>query len=162
MKPAALLGLLLATAFAAIAPLASAKADTDTPVPYKREAHFSRRWKRDIQPDRVATLLAPAPLIYPQKWRNWGQPANAVVEFLVLDTGRTDEVQCTEATDAAFAKAAVWTIEHTVYTPALKNQQGVTSKVVQRLEFRMPTPESQKPGAPAAAPTDKPAATPAP
>lgn len=151
MKPAALLGLLLATAFAAIAPLASAKADADTPVPYKREAHFGRRWKRDIQPEHPAKLLMPAPLIYPQKWRNWGQPAYAVVEFLVLATGRTDEIQCTEATDAAFAKAAVWTIEHTVYTPALKNQQGVTSKVTQRFEFTLKKPEAPKPEGAAAA-----------
>ncbi|MFT3830125.1 MAG: energy transducer TonB [Opitutaceae bacterium] len=150
MKPAALLGLLLAVAFAALAPLAAAKPDAETPTPYKREAHFGRRWKRDIQPERPATVLRPAPLLYPKKWRTWGQPAYAVVEFLVLDTGRTEEVQCTEATDQAFAKAAEWTIENTLYTPALKNQQGVTSKVVQRFEFALKQPEAPKPAEAAA------------
>ncbi len=155
MRPALLLGLLLAGLVSAAAPLAQAKAPADTPVPYKREAHFSRRWKRDVQPERPASLYRPAPLIYPQKWVSWGQPAYAVVEFLVLETGRTAEVQCTEATDQAFAKAAVWTIERAFYTPALLNQQGVTSKVVLRLDF------SLKP-APAAAAENKAAGAAAP
>ena len=145
MKRFPLFRTLLALLLAFTAVLAEAKPDSATPVPYKSTAHFSKRYDPDFKPDRPARLFRPAPLIYPKQWRAWGQPAYAVVEFLVADTGVPKEVQCTEATDRAFAKAAIKTIENSYFDPALKNQQGVYSKLTLRLDFKVTPPESAQP-----------------
>lgn len=132
-----LFGLLL-TGLVVTASLVYAGGDTlPTPVPYKREAHFSKKWDNAPAPAKPATIFMPAPLRYPKEFLKWGQPAFAVVEFVVLETGRPDQIQCTEATDKAFAKSAIWTIEHSIYTPAIVNQQGVASRHTQRLDFKL-------------------------
>jgi len=157
MKRPPLFRTLLALLLAFTAALAVAKSDTGsgpTPEPYKRTASFSKRYDTDAKPDRTARLFRPAPLIYPEKWRAWGQPAYAVVEFLVADTGIPKEVQCTEATDRLFAKAAIKAIENSYFDPALKNQQGVYSKLTLRLSFTVTPPESENPAAPSA-PTEQ-------
>jgi len=59
-------------------------------------------------------------------------------------------VQCTEATDRAFAKTAEKAVENSFFQPALKNQQGCYSKVVKRVEFRLNPPKDAAPVAPAA------------
>ncbi len=147
MSPASLLRPLLVVLSVCVAGLAIAKTDATAktgpaPVPYKREAHFSRRYDPNLKPDHIAVPLRPAPLVYPAKWRQWGKPAYAVVEFIIEDTGTPVEVQCSEATDRAFAKEAEKTIERSYFIPALKNQQGVRSKVTHRFEFIPETPET--------------------
>jgi TonB family protein len=158
---------LLALLFVATAGLVVAKPDTGpTPVLYKREAHFSKRYDPNLKPDHLAIPVHLPPLIYPTKWEQWGQPAYAVVEFLVADTGAPEEVQCTEATDRAFAKAAQTAVERTYFQPALKNQQGCYSKIVQRIEFYLPQTKGANAAGRAApaksAPAAAPAAAPAP
>lgn len=139
-----LLGLLL-TGLVATAPLVHAGSDeAPTPVPYKHDAHFSKKWDRMPPPDKPATLFMPAPLRYPKAFQKWGQPAYAILEFIILETGRPDQVQCIEATDKAFAKEAIWTIEHTAYTPAIVNQQGVASRFTQRLDFKLKHKDDHK------------------
>ena len=123
----------------------SAKPDSDTPVPFTSTAHFSRRYDPNFKPDRPARVFRPAPLTYPEKWRAWGKPAYAVIEFIVADTGFPKEVQCIEATDRAFAKAAIKTIENSYFDPALKNQQGVYSKLTLRLDFSVKPQDSEHP-----------------
>lgn len=154
MSPASLLRPLFSLLFVGLTTIAIAKSDSTaapTPVLYKREAHFSRRYDPKLKPDRLAVPLHPVPIVYPAKWRQWGQPAYAVIEFLVKDTGAPDEVQCTEATDRVFAKAAEAAVEQSYFIPALINQQGVTSKVVHRFEFLI------DPTKPAATPVPAPA-----
>ena len=154
MKRFPLFRTLLALLLAFTAVLAEAKPDSATPVPYKSTAHFSKRYDPDFKPDRPARLFRPAPLVYPKQWRAWGQPAYAIVEFLVADTGMPKEVQCTEATDRVFAKAAIKAIENSYFDPAIKNQQGVYSKLSLRLTFTGASSESAQPAAPAA-PTEQ-------
>lgn len=157
MKRFPLFRTLLALLLAFTAALAVAKSDTDsgpTPEPYKRTASFSKRYDTDSKPDRPARLFHAAPLVYPKQWRAWGQPAYAIVEFLVADTGMPKEVQCTEATDRVFAKAAIKAIENSYFDPAIKNQQGVYSKLSLRLTFTGASSESAQPAAPAA-PTEQ-------
>jgi outer membrane biosynthesis protein TonB len=159
MKPAFLLRMLFTLLVAATA--ASAAPDSyngPTPVPYKSTAHFSKWYDPNITPDRPARPFRPAPLIYPEKWRAWGQPAYAIVEFLVADSGFPKEVQCTEATDRAFAKAAIKAIENSYFDPAFKNQQGVYSKLTLRLSFTVTPPAPAQPAAPAAPAEQAPAA----
>ena len=157
MKRFPLFRTLLALLLAFTAVLAEDTDSGPTPEPYKRTASFSKRYDTDSKPDRPARLFHAAPLVYPKQWRAWGQPAYAVVEFLVADTGVPKEVQCTEATDRAFAKAAIKTIENSYFDPALKNQQGVYSKLTLRLDFKVTPPESAQP-----ATTSEPAAPAAP
>lgn len=136
MNRAVALRSLFVLLLAGLVGVASAKSDAGAePVPYQREARFSRRYDPKLVPDREAAPLRPALLVYPAKWRQWGQPAYAVVAFLVEATGTTSEIQCIEATDRAFAKAAESAVERTFFMPALKNQQGVCSKIVHRYEF---------------------------
>lgn len=158
MKPTFLFRALFALLLLTTAGVISAKPDSATPVPYKSTAHFSKRYDPNFTPDRPARLFRPAPLIYPNQWRAWGQPAYAVVEFLVADTGFPKEVQCIEATDRAFAKAAIKAIENSYFDPALKNQQGVYSKVSLRLNFTVTPPAPAQPAAPAAPAEQAPAA----
>ena len=140
--------------FVGSASLALAKAGKDAtgdpvPVPYAKAARFSKRYDPNLKPDREAFPTRLAPLIYPAKWRQWGQPAYAVVEFLVKDTGMPSEVQCTEATDRAFAKAAEEAVERSYFFPAVKRQQGVCSKRVQRITFTLTPPPPEVPAQPA-------------
>lgn len=163
MKFAALFRLSLVLLAVCAAGFVSAKTDAapggPTPELFKREARFSRLYNPAIKPDREAVPVMLAPLVYPPKWKQWGQPAYAVMVFLVDATGRPVEIQCTEATDRAFAKAATKAIENSRFIPALKNQQGVSSKFEHRVEFTL-----RAPGADAAAPatSDTPAASVAP
>jgi hypothetical protein len=60
--------------------------------------------------------------------------------------------------DRAFAKAAIKTIENSYFDPALKNQQGVYSKLTLRLDFKVTPPEPAQPAAPAAPAEQAPAA----
>lgn len=153
MKPAFLFRSLFALLLVAAVSVAVAKQDSSggpTPVPYTSTAHFSKRYDPNFKPDRPARLFRPAPIIYPKQWLSWGQPAYAVVEFLIADTGCPKEVQCTEATDRAFAKAAIRAIEGSYFDPALKNQQGVYSKLTLRLSFTVTPPVPAQPAAPAA------------
>ncbi len=124
-------------------------ANGPVPVQYTRKARFSKQYDPNLKPDREAFPTRVAPLIYPAKWRQWGQPAYAVVEFLVKDTGLPSEVQCTEATDRAFAKAAEQAIERSFFFPAVKRQQGVCSKLVQRITFNLQPPQPTAPAQPA-------------
>jgi len=161
MKPASLFRSLFALLLVAAVSVAVAAPDSYTgpaPVPYKGTAHFSKRYDPSLKPDRPAYLFRPAPIIYPKQWRAWGQPAYAVVEFLIADTGFPKEVQCTEATDRAFAKAAIKAIEDSRFDPALKNQQGVYSKLTLRLSFTVNPPVPAQPAAPAAPAEQAPAA----
>ena len=157
---------LLVLLFVATAGLVVAQPDTGpTPVPYKREARFSKRYDPNLRPDHLPIPLHVPPLIYPPKWERWGQPAYAVMEFLVADTGRPEEVQCTEATDRAFAKAAQTAVERTFFQPALKNQQGCYCKIIQRIEFYLPKEKGANAAVtakPAPSASEKPAATDAP
>ena len=163
MSPVLRFRFLLALLFAATAGLVVAKPDTGpTPVPYKREAHFSKRYDPNLKPDHTAFPVHLPPLIYPPKWELWGQPAYAIMEFLVADTGVPEEVQCVEATDRAFAKAAQTAVERTYFQPALKNEQGCYSKIVQRIEFYLPQKKGADAAAPAAPAKPAPAEAPAP
>ena len=155
MKPASLFRPLLAILLLSVTGLALAKSDSDnaggpTPVPYTHAAHFSKKYDPNLKPEHLAMPLRLAPLIYPAKWRHWGQPAYAIVEFLVADTGFPLEVQCTEATDRAFAKAAEKTVENSFFRPALKDQQGCYSKMVHRVEFTLTPQKDATPAAPVA------------
>jgi hypothetical protein len=158
MKPASLFRPLVAILFLSVTGLAMAKSDSDnaggpTPVLYTHAAHFSKKYDPNLKPEHLAMPLRLAPLIYPAKWQHWGQPAYAVVEYLVADTGFPREVQCTEATDRAFAKAVEKAVENSFFQPALKNQQGCYSKIVQRVEFTLPPPKGATPAAPATSAT---------
>ena len=154
MKSASLFRFLVLLALLGPAVAATAKSDPATPVPYKREARFSRRFPADFKPDRLAVPVSPIIINYPEQWKQWGQPGYAVLEFIVEATGFTSEVQCTEATDRAFAKAAIKGIENTFFMPALKRQQGVASKVVHRFEIRIDTPTLPAAAPKAPAPAD--------
>lgn len=143
MKSPALFRFLVLLALLGITGTASAKSDSAanaTPVLFKREARFSHRFPADFKPDSEAIPISPIIINYPARWRQWGQPGYAVLEFVVKATGYPAEVQCTEATDRAFAKAAITGIENTVFMPALKHQQGVASKVVRRFEIVLDAP----------------------
>lgn len=158
MKPAVSLRLALGLLLLALVPVAISAASEPAPVPYKRTAHFSKRYDPSIKPDHVASPLRFARLDYPKQWRKWGQPAYAKVEFLIEATGVPYEVQCVEATDRAFAKAAEKCIEQWFFVPALKDQQGVCSKSELRLDFVIPTEGAEKAHPPQASGETAPAA----
>ncbi len=143
MTSAPLFRSLVLLALLGTAVVAAAKSDSAasaTPVLFKREARFNQRFPADLTPDRPAVPVSPIIINYPEQWRQWGQPGYAVLEFVVKATGYPAEVQCTEATDRAFAKAAITGIENTFFMPALKRQQGVASKVVRRFEIVLDAP----------------------
>ncbi len=143
--------ILFALLVAAFTGAVSAKSDSGpTPVPYKREARFSKRYDPTLVPDRPAFPGALARLEYPKSMKAWGQTGFATVAFLVKATGVPAEVQCIEATDRAFAKAAERAVERSIFIPALKHQQGVTTKVVHRFEF---LPDGARPVAGAGTPS---------
>ncbi len=142
MKPASPFRFFLVLLCVGAASLAFAKTEKaassgTVPVPFAKEARFSRRYDPNLKPERPAVPAMLAPIAYPEKWRAWGQPAYAIVAFLIKDTGNPIEIQCIEATDQAFAKEAIKAIERSYFIPALKNQQGVTSKVVRRIDFTL-------------------------
>ncbi len=142
MLPAALFRRFVVLVLVGLASLAFGKAEKTTsggtlPVPYAKEARFSRKYDPTLKPERPAVPAMLAPIAYPEKWRAWGQPGYAIVAFLIKDTGNPIEIQCIEATDQAFAKEAIKAIERSYFIPALKNQQGVTSKVVRRIDFTL-------------------------
>ena len=76
---------------------------------------------------------------YPKKWKAWGQPAYAIITVLVNQYGKTEEAQCIEATDRAFAREAEQATEAWFFMPALKNQQAVRSLLTMRFNFDSPT-----------------------
>ena len=153
--------LFVGTAGLAFASTEKPAASGPVPAPYTKTARFSKQYDPNLKPDREAFPTHLAPVRYPAKWRQWGQPAYAIVEFLVKDTGLPSEVQCTEATDRAFAKAAEQAIEGSVFFPAVKRQQGVCSKLVQRISFELHPPQPA-PSAPPAATAEPAAQAPAP
>lgn len=129
--------LVLALICAALAGLVAAKPDSATPVPFRREARLAKRYASLPQPERAAVPVLLAKIEYPKEWRQWGQPARAVVSFVVKETGVTTDIQCIEATDRAFAKAAEKAVQISLFMPALKDQQGIASKVTCRIDFAL-------------------------
>lgn len=114
-------------------------ADGAAPEPFAREARFSRALKPALVPQRSAVPGRQVPPVYPEKWKAWGQPAFAVVALLVNEYGNPQEIQCTKATDRAFARSAEKALAGWNFMPALKDQQAVCSKMFVRFEFKSPT-----------------------
>ncbi len=153
MKLALPLRALVALLFVGLASLTLANTEKPAaggpaPVPYAKKARFSKQYDPNLKPDHEAYPVRLAPLVYPAKWRQWGQPAYAIVEFLIKDTGMPSEIQCTEATDRAFAKAGEQAVARSFFFPAVKNQRGVCSRQVLRIAFDL-TPPAAPPAQPA-------------
>lgn len=141
MKPAARILsflLLFACSIGAAAPEAGSLAAGPQPALYTAKATFSKAIERLPAPDRPAVLgQQPAPK-YPDKWKAWGKPGYALVMLVVDEYGNAQKPQCTEATDRVFARTAEKAAEDWFFMPALRHQQGVSSKITMRVDFESP------------------------
>ena len=106
------------------------------PVAVKREAKFEGAYLRAVKGMQMPKLTKSAPPAYPREFRDAGLAGTATVEFIINEKGVTEEVQCTAATDEAFAKAACAAVRKWRYEPGRDQGAAVRIRTVQRIDFR--------------------------
>ena len=127
MKPLMILILLAASAAVVVA----------APKRFRQEVTFEGAFLPVAEASVPPVLKKTVRPEYPFDLRRSGQQGGAVVTFLVDEEGRPEQVQCSEATDKAFAKAAVACVKQWRYQPAQRDGQPVRVRLEQTITFSL-------------------------
>jgi TonB family protein len=106
------------------------------PVAVKREAQFTGAYARAAKGMQLPKLIKSAPPKYPVRFRDAGLAGTATVEFIISEKGVPEEVQCSSATDQAFADAACAAVRKWRYEPGRDQGKPVRIRTRQRVDFK--------------------------
>ena len=91
------------------------------PVPVQGAVVHSGAYVDIAYTDVMPVVISQARPIFPPRFREAGFSGDALIDFIVETDGRTSEVQCVRATDAAFRDAAITSISQWQFRPGKKD-----------------------------------------
>jgi protein TonB len=105
------------------------------PIPVKATPQFSIPTSENV--DVLPQVIKYGAPKYPKKWIKYRLEGYAVIEFVIDHQGIPREVQCSEATDIAFADAAIEQVKEWRFTAGTKDGKRVAIRSQQRLNFAL-------------------------
>lgn len=103
--------------------------------PVMNEVHFTGSYFSQGQVDQIPKVFYQAQPSFPSALRRAGIRGSATIGFLVDQNGHPQQLQIKQASDAAFGDAAIDSIKHWHFHPALKDGKPVVYEMYQTLDF---------------------------
>ncbi len=124
--------LLMASALLAV--LAGCTTTKGSRAPMKADAHFTIAHFKMSQVDVPPEVASAAAFDFPLDLSGDAVAGYATVQFIIDQDGMPREVQCVEASDAEFARAAAATVTNSRFCPGQKGGEAVATMVEERFK----------------------------
>ena len=104
--------------------------------PVTNEAHFTGAYLKPEEVDKAPVAIEQRTPDYPPRMLKAEMDGAVIVALIVDEHGQPQQVQAEQATHPLFADAAVASVQHWKFTPAMKNGQPVACAITLPIEFR--------------------------